>query len=59
MKANQNKVKMDMRGTYTMPAALQKRLKRLAFETGENESYHVRRALTLYFDSLKKKGATR
>ena len=49
------RAKMEARGTYTMPEAMQKQLKAIAFGTGKPESHHVRNALQLYFEKLQSK----
>ena len=41
------------KGTYTLTESLAKRLFTLSFETGKSRSYHVRRALDLYFERLE------
>lgn len=40
-------------GCYTLTPPIAQRLLKLSFETGQSQSYHVRRALDLYFERLE------
>ena len=45
--------KMTERGCYTLTEKIKKKLRDVANDTQLPESKHVRRALTLYFESLE------
>ena len=49
--------KITEKGCYTLTEPLAKRLFNLSFETGQSRSYHVRKALEMYFQRLESGGA--